>query len=146
MASPQSFKNHAKLDLLHHFIITPLLLADCVAAFLFLNNHVHEHPQVAFWWVLLSITLFLLSIKTRTYSLRIQDRIIRLEERLRLTALLPVAEHATIPNFTKDQLIALRFASDAELPTLAHRTLAENLAPKQIKQAITDWRPDNDRI
>lgn len=146
MAAAQSYKNHTKLDPLHHFIITPILLADCIAAFLFWNRHGHEHPQVAFWWVILSITLLLLSEKMRAYSLTIQDRIIRLEERLRLTALLPVSEHGTIASFTKRQLIALRFASDAELPVLARRTLAENLDPKQIKQIITEWRPDTDRI
>ena len=146
MAAPQNYKNHMKLDPMYHFIITPLLLADCVAAFLFWNSHTHEHPHIAFWWVTLSATLLLLATKTRTYSLRIQDRIIRLEERLRLTALLPTAEHATISSFTTRQLIALRFASDTELPTLARRTLAENLDPKQIKQAITEWRPDTDRI
>ena len=146
MATPQSYKNHTKLDPVFHFILMPLLLADFLAAFLFWNRHVHEHPYVAFWWVILSITLLLLATKTRVYSLRIQDRIIRLEERLRLTALLPAAEHATISSFTTRQLIALRFASDDELPTLARRILAENLDPKQIKQAITEWRPDTDRI
>ncbi|NYF79669.1 DUF6526 family protein [Granulicella arctica] len=146
MPAPQSYKNHSKYDPLHHFVITPLLLLNLVFAFLFWNSDHHEHRTLSFCWIILAFTLILLSVKIRFYSLRIQDRLIRLEERLRLTALLPPAEHATIASFTTRQLIALRFASDSELPALARRTLAENLDPKQIKQAIQTWRPDYNRI
>jgi hypothetical protein len=85
----------------------------------------------------------LLTFKTRIYSLANQDRIIRLEERLRIAALVPAAD---VLKLSTKQLIALRFASDAELPALVGRTLAENLDPKAIKRSIATWRPDYHRI
>jgi hypothetical protein len=146
MATPQSYKSHAKLDPLHHLIITPLLLLNFGFSFPLFGRHHQQHPHIALWWIVLSFTLLLMSVKSRIYSLRLQDRLIRLEERLRLTALLPSAEHSAIASLTSRQLIALRFASDDELPTLARRTLAENLQPKQIKQAIVTWRSDHHRV
>jgi hypothetical protein len=84
--------------------------------------------------------------KARAHSLKAQDRIIRLEERLRMQALLPADLLARTSTLTEAQYIGLRFASDAELPALVKRTLDEKLDQKQIKQAIVNWKPDYFRV
>ena len=84
--------------------------------------------------------------KIRLYALRVQDRVIRLEERLRLASLLPQSSRSRIPEFTEGQLLALRFASDVEVAKLAERALAEKLSRADIKKAIQTWRPDYWRV
>jgi hypothetical protein len=79
-------------------------------------------------------------------DLKLQDRIIRLEERLRLASILPANQLAHIPELHTKQLVALRFASDEELPALVHKTITQGLEPKAIKENIINWRPDDHRV
>jgi hypothetical protein len=87
-----------------------------------------------------------LMFKVRLYALRVQDRVIRLEERLRLSQLLPESTRARIGELSEGQIIALRFASDVEVPGLVQQTLDGKWDQKQIKSAIKDWRPDYLRV
>jgi hypothetical protein len=140
---PQTYASHVRYDPLFHFFLLP------VAGLMVLGSiwAVITDPGLrSARYLVFSIFLLVLTLKTRSYSLRQQDRIIRLEERLRLASVLPEALRPRIPELSDSQVIALRFASDAELPGLLQKTLAENLAPKQIKQSIAAWRPDYSRI
>jgi hypothetical protein len=95
---------------------------------------------------LISIALLIMAVRMRSYATHLQDRIIRLEERLRLSAVLPEPLRSRIGELADTQLIALRFASDAELPALVQRALDEKLGRSDIKKAVTEWRPDYSRI
>lgn len=140
---PQTYANHARLDPWYHFFLAPVFLITLIASIV----HLVRHPHLASAWeVVVAFAFFMLVFKVRTYSLKVQDRVIRLEERLRLATLLPEPLRARINDLELRQLIALRFASDAEILALAERTLNEKLAPKQIKQAIQNWRADDFRV
>ena len=143
MAEPQSFKNHAMFDPPFHFFLLPVGMGALIWSIFEVVRHpswmTGLHVLAIFW-------LVLLAFKTRVYALKVQDRVIRLEERLRLAQVLPAAQQARIPELTVDQLIGLRFASDAELPDLVEKTLTGNWKRKQIKEAVKDWRADNWRV
>jgi hypothetical protein len=94
--------------------------------------------------VLMGFALLLLALFARTFAMTVQDRVIRLEMRLRLAEVLPVDLRPRIPEFTLGQLISLRFASDAELPALARKALDDKLDNrKAIKQLVKEWKADN---
>ncbi len=147
---PQTLANHVRLDPPFHFYLLPIfglaLILTLVHFFAHITHgNIFDHIH-AFLLILLAVAFVLLVLKMRLYSLRVQDRVIRLEERLRLTQLLPEPLRSRIPELTEDQLIALRFASDAEVPKLVERTLKENLSRSDIKKAIQTWRPDYWRV
>jgi hypothetical protein len=145
MAQQQSFKNHTRFDPLFHFFALPLLVANFVVAIVATVRH-WPHGQFLFsWWIVVSFGLIILAGALRGATLRVQDRIIRLEEQLRLADLLPESQLGLIEKITIRQFIGLRFASDAEAPALAARAVAEGLTEKQIKQAIVNWKPDDCR-
>jgi hypothetical protein len=145
MAQPQSFKNHTRFDPLFHFFAMPLLVANFIVAIVATVQHWPHGHALFLWWVVMSLVLVVLAGALRGATLRVQDRIIRLEEQLRLADLLPESQLDLIEKLTIRQFIALRFASDAEAPALAARAVADNLSDKQIKQAIVNWKADEHR-
>jgi Family of unknown function (DUF6526) len=146
MPTPQSYKNHARWDPPFHFFVLPMLLLNFIFSIYITIHHWPEHPHLHIWWIVMAVVFFMMAGGGRSAALRAQDRIIRLEERLRLAQLLPLEDRARIADLTIDQLIALRFASDEELPALTRKTLAQNLDKKAIKQSIVNWRADNHRV
>jgi hypothetical protein len=82
---------------------------------------------------------------SRAYITTLQDRIIRLEMRVRAMALLTPAQQASLTSLDRKRIAALRFASDAELPALLERAVREQMTTDQIKRAVTNWVPDHDR-
>ena len=141
--TPQSLKNHAKLDPLFHFVLAWVLIANIIVAITFA---VHRRDFYAAWFLVLSIAAMGALFRLRQYPLKVQDRVIRLEERLRLQALAPAEWHTQIYKLTEDQLIGLRFAEDDELVELAKQALEHNLNRKQIKERIRNWRADDWRV
>jgi Family of unknown function (DUF6526) len=140
---PQTFKSHARFDPLFHFFLGPVLFINVIGVIVRLIRHPHWHTA---WWLVLSLAALVAAFKIRLYALKVQDRVIRLEERLRLQALAPAPWHAQIYRLTEDQLIGLRFAADDEVVELAQQALEHNLNRKQIKQRIRSWRPDEWRV
>ena len=146
MSAPQSSKNHTRWDPVFHFVIAPLVLTNF---FISVVSTIRSWPVergMHLWWIVMSIVLFLIAAKGRAVPLAVQDRVIRLEERTRLAALVAPSELTELGSLTIKQLVALRFASDPELPMLARRAVRENLTPKQIKDSIGSWRADNERV
>jgi hypothetical protein len=139
----QTYANHTRLHPLFHFFLAPGAL---VLLALTIINVVRRYPQWDPWILLLMAILFFAALfLMRSYPLRAQDRIIRLEERLRLQAMLPELV-PRIPELTEAQLIALRFARDNELPALVKKVLATKMPQQDIKKAIVTWRADTFRI
>jgi hypothetical protein len=143
---PQSFRSHASFDPTFHGLAGLALLGNIVFMAIVLFVGIQSRIVLSLWILTLTVVLVVALLKSRMYPLKIQDRIIRLEERLRLDALLPEDLRKRIPELTEDQLIGLRFASDDEIPKLVELTLEKNLDRKQIKERIQNWRPDHYRI
>ncbi len=142
-SEPQGLKNHGRLDPPYHFVLSFVLLANLIISIVYLVHHLCFYSA---WLVVLSVAAFIALFRMRSYPLKVQDRVIRLEERLRLQALAPSEWHSQIYRLTEDQLIGLRFAADDEVVELAKQALEHNLNRKQIKERIKDWRPDNWRV
>jgi len=140
---PQTLANHGRLDPLFHIVALPVFGLTAIAATIHFLWRPSAHSAAFF---VLSAAALIAIFKIRLYPLKVQDRVIRLEERLRLSMLLPEPLRTRIPELTEGQLIALRFASDAELPDLVGRALNEKLSQADIKKAIKVWRPDYWRV
>ena len=142
-AKVQTYANHARLDPSFHYVLTLLVVVSLVLGVIAVVHHPGAGTAAL---VVLAAALFLNSWITRTYSLKVQSRVIRLEEKLRLSTLAPESLKPRLAELTVPQWVALRFASDAEVSALAARALDEGLTNKQIKQAIQTWRPDVFRV
>jgi hypothetical protein len=141
--APQSASNHGRFDPMFHIVTFGLYLANLVFAVI---SEVRHTDWVSTWYLVLSIFVIIPIFKVRQYPLKVQDRVIRLEERLRLQALAPEEWHAQIYRLSEDQLIGLRFAGDDEVVELAKQALEHDLNRKQIKERIKSWRADDWRV
>ena len=136
----QTFENHARLVPAWHFVAAPILLLNFGFAIYRIAKVQSLETVVG---LLLAIALLILWAFSRLFALTVQDRLIRLEMRLKLASLLPAEMCSRIPEFSVDQLVAMRFASDAELPALARRVIDEKINDrKAIKKMIKNWEPD----
>lgn len=143
MANTQTHANHTKYDPPFHFFILPVLAINVIV----IGFELFRHPGVlGAWLLLISLVLLVMAGRMRSYATHLQDRIIRVEERLRLAAVLQEPLRSRIAELGDSQLVGLRFASDAELPALVQRALDEKLSRSDIKKAVTDWRPDYSRV
>lgn len=136
----QNFKNHSKIVPAFHLVAGPIFMFYVVWTIVRLVRHFSADNVVS---VLVAIALLILAFEARLFALRVQDRVIRLEMRLRMRDVLPADLQTRIPEFTVGQLIALRFAGDLELPGLARKVLDEKLNDRTaIKKMVQNWQAD----
>lgn len=139
-AQPQTFANHRRFIPLYHFIVFGILVINLVNALV--------HTVRAFSWetalgLAVAFALLCLFFWARTFALTVQDRVIRLEMRLRLQEVLPPDLRGRIDDLTRDQFVALRFASDAEMPDLVREVLTNKIDNRdEIKKRIKSWQGD----
>jgi hypothetical protein len=140
---PQNYGNHTRFDPLFHFFALPVVVLSVIVT---LVHCLYRRNWFSLWLVIFSIAIVVVTLKARMYATKLQDRIIRMEERQRLYGLLPETLRARIGELTEAQLVGLRFASDAEIPGLVEEVLARKLSRSEIKKSIKVWRPDYFRV
>ena len=140
---PQNYGNHTRWDPAFHFFVVPVVVLTVIVTIV---HFVHRPNWFSGWLVIFSVAIVLLAFKTRLYALKVQDRLIRLEERERLASLLPEPLRLRLGELREGQLVGLRFCCDGEIPTLVQETLTKNLSQADIKKAIKVWRADNFRV
>ena len=142
----QNYQNHIRLYPPHHFVLLPLLMILLVASIIC----IFRYPERSFEFSALALIFFLIlyvAVMLRQhYALGNQNRIVRLEMRLRYYQLTQQRFEPIEQQLTFGQLSALRFASDEELPALINRAVKENLSSKDIKKAVGNWQPDYMRV
>lgn len=143
MAS-QSFANHTRWHAPFHFFLAPVMIINFIwSIVVFAKNPGFETGR----WLIVSLALVVLGALVRTYPLRVQDRLIRLEERIRYQQLLPPSLLQQASALSPSQIVALRFAGDDELAERVGAVVSGKLShPKEIKRAITNWRSDTFRV
>ncbi len=145
MSEPaQSYKNHAKVIPAFHFFVVPILLANVIWS---ARIAIQAPTTGSILASATALALITAAFFARFFALKAQDRVIRLEMRMLLRELWPAGLHPKISELTMSQLIALRFASDAELPELAQTVLRDGIiSQKQIKLMIEEWKADHQRV
>jgi len=139
--APQNLKNHARVVPLFHYVAFPIFVVNLAWTLVRLAKNPSGETAMA---ALLAVGLVLLAWYARTFALKVQDRVIRLEMRLRMRELLPADLGARVHEFTPRQLVALRFASDRELPALARQVLDQKMNDgRAIKQLVKEWQADH---
>lgn len=140
---PQSLQNHVRYDPLFHFGLLPVFSTAVVWSIVYAVRHpgIHRWAMVIFF-----LAVLILAFKTRLYALKVQTRVIRLEERLRLHEILSEPLRSRIPELRESQIVALRFASDGECPRLVEQALDKKMTNADIKKAIQQWRADDWRV
>ncbi len=137
----QNFANHGRLVPSYHFFAIPVFIVNFVWSLFRLWKLGISFEGV--FGVILAAAFVVLVLRARLFALAVQDRVIRLEERLRYERVLPADLQARCGELMIGQIVALRFASDAELPALARKVLDEKLTErKTIKQLVKNWKPD----
>ncbi len=140
----QDYKSHRRYVPSFHFFVLPVLLANIIVEGRRLFKLQDLHTA---WALLVAVALFIFAFAARGMAARAQDRVIRLEERLRLASLMAPENVGKIGELTPAQLVALRFASDEEVPDLAERAMTgEFKSPEEIKKAVKNWRADLHRV
>src|ERR1700722_3680026 len=138
---PQNLQNHTRFVPPFHMFVLPVFMVNAGGSIYYLIKFGISYRSVM--GVLMAFALLTFALYARLFALTVQDRVIRLEMRLRLAQVLPVDLRPRIPEFTPGQLVSLRFASDAELPVLARKVLDDKMNDrKAIKRLIKDWQPD----
>lgn len=138
---PQTFQNHTRIVPLYHQFVFFVFVINLGWTIYRMVKEVFSFGSIVN--VLLAMALLVLFFYARIFALTVQDRVIRVEMRLRMAELLPADLRPRIPEFTIHQLVAMRFASDAELPALARKVLDEKMGDrKAIKRLIKDWQGD----
>jgi len=144
MATTQNFANHTRWHPPFHFFVLPVMLINFIWSIV---QFVMSPSWNSGWWIVVSLALLLLTFFVRTNSLKVQDRIIQLEENLRYQQVLSPAGRQQTSALTSGQICALRFAADDELEELVSAVAAGKFAkPRDIKQAIKNWRADTFRV
>lgn len=140
----QSYANHTRWHPPFHFFVIPVMLINVIWAIVVF---VKAPERTQGWWIVVSLALVVMALLVRTNALKAQDRIIRLEERLRYQQLLPAELAQQCGSLPAGQMIALRFAADEELEGLIREVLANRLTKSSdIKKAIKNWRGDTFRV
>ena len=142
----QSYKNHTRLVPLYHFLTFGLILLTFIGSLVNLYTSMSEHREENLYsaslLLVISVILIFMFFFSRIFALRAQDRAIRAEENLRHFAL---TGRLLDKRLRLGQIIALRFAADEEFAALAHQAAEKNMSPRDIKQAVQDWRADHHR-